>query len=174
MELGKVVGFWSALQTATANKSQVFEYWAVSSLATDTGEKQSAVPCDNDVIRSDWVRPIGLRHLEFHVRTLHFLFGALCSVFHLPEMLRTEMIIKAHLKLQVFSPDSPIDPTTHHSNPSETRNYLKKLPRGPLFSNCETLTWQTSSQKVQNSHERLPINKQTNKQKNVIICFLAY
>ncbi len=58
-------------QTATANKSQVFEYWAVSSLATDAGENQSAVPCDNDVIRSDWVRPIGLRQLEFHARTLY-------------------------------------------------------------------------------------------------------
>ncbi len=39
-----------------------------SSLATGPEENQSAVPC-GDVIRSDWVRPIGLRHLEFHART---------------------------------------------------------------------------------------------------------
>ncbi len=51
--------------------SHIFECWAASSLATDTGENQSAVPCNNDVIRSDWVRPIGLRHLEFHARTLY-------------------------------------------------------------------------------------------------------
>ncbi len=48
-------------QTATAIKSQVFEYWAMSSLATDTGENQSAEQYDNDDIRSDWVGPIGLR-----------------------------------------------------------------------------------------------------------------
>ncbi len=68
MELGEVEGFWSTVQTATASTSHVFECWE-SSLATDTGENQSAMPCDNDVIRSDWVRPIGLRHLEFHART---------------------------------------------------------------------------------------------------------
>ncbi len=71
VELGKVEGFWSTLRIATASTSHIFECWAVSSLATDTGENQSAVPCDNDVIRSDWVRPIGLRHLEFHARTLY-------------------------------------------------------------------------------------------------------
>ncbi len=41
------------LQTATASTSHIFECLAASSLATDTGENQSAVPCDNDVIRSD-------------------------------------------------------------------------------------------------------------------------
>ncbi len=58
-------------ETATKSTSHIFECWAESSLATDTEENQSAVPCDNDVIRSDWVRPIGLRHLEFHDRTLY-------------------------------------------------------------------------------------------------------
>ncbi len=50
--------------TATANENQLFEYWAMSSLATDTGENQSAEPYDNDVIRSDWVGPIRLRQLR--------------------------------------------------------------------------------------------------------------
>ncbi len=36
----------------------------MSSLATDTGENQSAEPYDNDVIRSDWVGPIRLRQLR--------------------------------------------------------------------------------------------------------------
>ncbi len=49
MELGKVEGFWSTLQTATISISQVLECWAASSLAIDTGEDQSGVPCDNDV-----------------------------------------------------------------------------------------------------------------------------
>ncbi len=31
----------------------------------------SAVPCDNDVISLDWVKPIGLCHLEFHASALH-------------------------------------------------------------------------------------------------------
>ncbi len=57
--------------TATASISQVFECWAASSLATDPGENQSAVPCGNDVIMSYWVRSIELRHLEFHARTLY-------------------------------------------------------------------------------------------------------
>ncbi len=81
VELGKVEGFWSALQTATANKSQVFEYWAVSSLATDTGQNQSAVPCDNDVITSDCVRPIRLCHLEFHARTIYILYIYVYTVY---------------------------------------------------------------------------------------------
>ncbi len=63
--------FWSVLRTATTSTSHIFECWAESSLATNTGENQSAMPCDNDVITSDWVRPIGLRHLEFHARTLY-------------------------------------------------------------------------------------------------------
>ncbi len=63
VELGKVEGFWSALQNAITSISQVFECWAASSLATDTGENQSDVTCD--VIMSYWVRSIGLRHLEF-------------------------------------------------------------------------------------------------------------
>ncbi len=71
MELGKVEGFWSMLRTATTSTNHIFECWAEILLATDTGENQSAVPCDNDVIRSDWVRPIGLHHLEFHARTLY-------------------------------------------------------------------------------------------------------
>ncbi len=50
---GEDGGFLSALRTATANKSQVFEYWAASSLATNTRENQSAVSCDNDVVSSD-------------------------------------------------------------------------------------------------------------------------
>ncbi len=81
VELGKVEGFWSTLWTATVSTSHIFECWAASSLATDTGESQSAVPCDNDVIRSDWDRPIGLRHLEFHARTLEtfFLHSTFCS-----------------------------------------------------------------------------------------------
>uniref|UniRef100_A0A673KGH9 Si:ch211-160o17.6 n=1 Tax=Sinocyclocheilus rhinocerous TaxID=307959 RepID=A0A673KGH9_9TELE len=33
---------------------------------------QSDVPCDNDVFMSYRVRSIGLRHLEFHARTLKF------------------------------------------------------------------------------------------------------
>ncbi len=65
-------------EIATTSTSHIFECWAESSLATDTGENQSAVPCDNDVIRSDWVRPIGLRHLEFHARTLYFTFQQTC------------------------------------------------------------------------------------------------
>ncbi len=71
VELGMVEGFWSTLQTTTTSTSHKFECWAASSLATDTVENQSAVPCD-DIIRSDWVRPIGLCHLEFHARTLYF------------------------------------------------------------------------------------------------------
>ncbi len=67
---GEGGGFLECAATATTNISRAFECWAASSLATDTGENQSAVPCDNDVIISDWVRPIGLRHLEFHARTL--------------------------------------------------------------------------------------------------------
>ncbi len=43
----------------------------MSSLATDTGENQSAEPFDNDVIRSDWVGPIRMRQLQFHARTLY-------------------------------------------------------------------------------------------------------
>jgi len=55
-----------------ASASHIFECWAASSLVTtDTGVNQSAVPCDNGVIGSDWVRPIRLHHLEFHVRTLY-------------------------------------------------------------------------------------------------------
>ncbi len=64
VELGKVEGFWSTLRTATASTSHIFECWAESSLATGTGENQLAVPCNNDVIRSDCVRPIGQCHLE--------------------------------------------------------------------------------------------------------------
>ncbi len=70
VELGKVEGSWSTVNYYS-KQSQVFEYWAVSSLATDTGENESPVPCDDDVIRSDWVRPIVLRHLEFHARNLY-------------------------------------------------------------------------------------------------------
>ncbi len=69
-------------QTATANESQVFEYWAVSSLATDTGENQSAEPYDNDVIRSDWVGPIGLRQLKSFMPELciyNFKFTLICG-----------------------------------------------------------------------------------------------
>ncbi len=70
VELGKEEGFWNMLQTATASTSHIFECWI---LATNTGQNQSAVPCDNDVVRSDWVRPIamGLHHLGFHARTLY-------------------------------------------------------------------------------------------------------
>ncbi len=71
VELGMVEGFWSTLQTTTTSTSHKFECWAASSLATDTVENQSAVPCD-DIIRSDWARPTGLCHLEFHARTLYF------------------------------------------------------------------------------------------------------
>ncbi len=70
VELGKVKVFWSTLRTATTSTSHIFECWAESSLATDSGENKSAVPCD-DVSRSDWVRPIRLRHLELHARTLY-------------------------------------------------------------------------------------------------------
>ncbi len=42
--------------TATASSSQVFECWAASSLAADAKRNQSPVPCDKDVIISDWVR----------------------------------------------------------------------------------------------------------------------
>ncbi len=52
-----------------ASTSHIFECWAVNSLATHTRENQSAVPCDNDVIMSDWVKPIGLH--QFHARTLY-------------------------------------------------------------------------------------------------------
>ncbi len=34
--------------------------------------KKEPMPCGNDVIWSYWDRPIGLRHLEFHARTLYF------------------------------------------------------------------------------------------------------
>ncbi len=61
VELGKGEGLWSMLQTATASTSHVFECWAATSLATNTGESQSVVPCGNDVNRSDLVRLIGLR-----------------------------------------------------------------------------------------------------------------
>jgi len=40
-------------QTATANKSQLFECSTMSSLATDARVNQSAVPFNNDDIRSD-------------------------------------------------------------------------------------------------------------------------
>ncbi len=50
-------------------------------LATGPEENQSAVPC-GDVIRSDWVWPIGLRHLEFHARTLYFKYPKLLSHQH--------------------------------------------------------------------------------------------
>ncbi len=75
MELGKEEGFWSTLQTATASTSHVFECWAATSLGTNTGESQSIVSCDNDVNRSDLVRLIGLRHVEFRARTLYFNHG---------------------------------------------------------------------------------------------------
>ncbi len=58
-------------ETAAVSTSHIFECWAESSLATDTGENQSAVSCDHDVIRSDLVRPIELRHLERHARTMY-------------------------------------------------------------------------------------------------------
>ncbi len=73
--------FWNTLQTATASTSNIFECWAASSLAIGPEENQSAVPC-GDVIRSDWVRPIGLRHLEFHARTLFFKYPKLLSHQH--------------------------------------------------------------------------------------------
>ncbi len=75
VELGKGEGLWSTLQTATASTSHVFECWAATSLATNTGESQSVVPCGNDVNRSDLVRLIGLRHVEFRARTLYFNHG---------------------------------------------------------------------------------------------------
>ncbi len=65
VELGKVNGFWSVLQTATSSVSQVFECWAASSYATDTGKNQLWLACDDDVTMSYWVRSIGLRHLQF-------------------------------------------------------------------------------------------------------------
>ncbi len=77
VELGKVEGFWNTLKTSTVSTSHIFECWATSSLATDSGENQSAVPCDNDVIKSVWVRPIGLRHLEFLGRTLYLVLVCL-------------------------------------------------------------------------------------------------
>jgi len=40
-------------------------------------------------------------------------------------MLRTEIIIKAHLKLLFFPSDRPIDPTTLRSNPGKKRNSEK-------------------------------------------------
>ncbi len=65
---GRVAGGFLKCATATANTSQVFECWAASSLATDTGENQSAVPFDNDVIITSlslWLR---------HARTLYTYF----------------------------------------------------------------------------------------------------
>ncbi len=37
----------------------------------DTGENQSAVPCENSAVMSYWVRSIRLSNLEFHTRTLY-------------------------------------------------------------------------------------------------------
>ncbi len=51
-------GFLKCTAIVTESTTQVFECWAASSLATDTGENQSAVPRDNDVIMSGWVIPI--------------------------------------------------------------------------------------------------------------------
>ncbi len=82
VELGKMEGFSSILQTARASTSHTFECWVATLLAhyTFKGENQSAVPCDNDVIRSDWRRPIRLHHLDFHGRILCVLmFMLVCS-----------------------------------------------------------------------------------------------
>ncbi len=45
----------------------------LSSELIGSRENQSAVPCDNDVIMSDWVRFIRLRHLQFHAITLYLI-----------------------------------------------------------------------------------------------------
>ncbi len=100
VELGKVEIFWSTLRTATTSTSHIFECWAESSLATDSGENKSAVPCD-DVSRSDWVRPIRLRHLELHARTLYlsyFLQNSKCSTFH--ECMTHEPVLLVNQKIQ--------------------------------------------------------------------------
>ncbi len=80
VELGKVEDFWSMLLTATASTNHIFGCWAASSLSTDTGESQSAVPCDKDVIKSDWVRPIGLRQLQSFLPELCIQFNLLISL----------------------------------------------------------------------------------------------
>ncbi len=54
----------------------------MSSLATDTGENHSAEPCDYDVIRSDWVRPIGLRQLTEKNIGVGFTWKKLENYFH--------------------------------------------------------------------------------------------
>ncbi len=47
--------------------SELFDY-----IFTDTGENQSAVPCDNDVIMSYWVRSIGHRTAPSRVSCQNF------------------------------------------------------------------------------------------------------
>ncbi len=37
-------------------------------------KNQSSAPCDNDVIMSDWVRHVGLCHLEFYDKTLDLVY----------------------------------------------------------------------------------------------------
>ncbi len=60
-ELGKVEGFWSALQLLQQAQANL--------IGCCYKKNQSAAPCD-DVIMSAWVRPIRLCHLELHDRTL--------------------------------------------------------------------------------------------------------
>ncbi len=66
VELGKEEGIWSVLQLLqqTLAKYLNVELWA-NWLLTWKGTNQLCL-VSNDVIISDWVRPIGLRHLEFH------------------------------------------------------------------------------------------------------------
>ncbi len=46
--------------------SPILECWAESSLATDTGENQSAEPCDDDVMRSDVMNSVFIGILKTH------------------------------------------------------------------------------------------------------------
>ncbi len=66
---GEGGGFLKRAATATASTSRVFEYWTAAHWLLMQKETSQLHHVNNHVIE---LEPIGLRHLEFHDRTLDF------------------------------------------------------------------------------------------------------
>ncbi len=59
----------SVSRSSNASRNLKFFNFSTDWYKVGTFDKTTAAPCD-DVTMSDWVWPIGLRHLEFHARNL--------------------------------------------------------------------------------------------------------
>ncbi len=107
MELGKGEGFGSTLQLL---QQALAKYLKVEQRAhwLPIQERTNQLWRDNDVIMSDRVRPIRLRHLEIHARTLDiwgkYAFIYIChstfTWFHMQNMNIITLLLFSHQPLE--------------------------------------------------------------------------